>query len=164
MFLVSLGMLVQLCPALAQKPGAPQNEFNALDYRFRKFTMELPRYDKGTGARERFRIAAYAGPECIWSPSTALGSSPVHLSAGLNIQCRLTPVHSLELTPVYTDNYNGVRGFGGDLTYLFDINAFATRKELYHRISAELVTGVSYRWTGSHLAGLCSPGSGCITI
>lgn len=154
MVAASLGMLLSMYPASAQKSGTPQNDFNALDYRFRSVSLELPRYEKGTGARERFRIAAHIGPECIWSPSTALGSSPVHLSTGVNIQCKLTPVHSLELNPVYTDNYCGTRGYGADLTYLFDINAFAHRKEIYSRVSAEIVTGVSYRWTGSHLTGI----------
>ncbi|MGN0191543.1 MAG: DUF3575 domain-containing protein, partial [Candidatus Cryptobacteroides sp.] len=114
------------------------------------------RYGQDAKAGDRFRISAYIGPECIWSPATALGSSPVHLATGFSIECKLTPVHSLEISPVYMDNYSGTRGYGGDFAYLFDLNAFATRKDLYHRVSAQLIAGVSYRWTGAHISGLVS--------
>ena len=128
----------------AQKIDSPENDLNAIDYRFQKFDNTPVVFADSVKFRHRFYNIFSAGIDADWERSAQLDAPMTGMLSRLSFGYRLTPVHALETDFLYS--YAGVRNnFGVDVNWAMNLNNFATRKDGRNRFETLFVAGASYR-------------------
>lgn len=137
----------------AQKKDSPENNVNAIDYRFQKFDNTPVRFADSVRFRNRIYNIFSGGYEASWQKQIFTGDRIGGLDARLSFGYRISPVHAIETDFLYS-NLARTDAFGANLNHVMNLNNFATRKDGRNRFETLFISGLSYRYDGNHTYGV----------